>query len=250
MPHARLALLALAACSSGPRSLFNGKNLDGWYSWTASHGKDNDTIGMFAVEDGTIHILGVDLQPGQFEFGYLATTEEFENYRAHFEYQWGTRRFVGFGPDSGFFVNAVGPDMIWPRSLECQVFAGDTGSVYLFDFATIATTIDPAQQAPTYLEGGVDYIAPRNAEPNYARITHSAAYDSATDWNAVDVTVRGADAVFEVNGNVTFRGTALKQPDPAFPDDPTHDVPLTKGRIVLQQEGSEIRYRNIQVEPL
>src|SRR5512133_917579 len=112
MPHARIACCALllAACGdSGPRSLFNGKNLDGWYSWTPSRGKDNDTVGMFAVDDGTIHILGVDLQPSEFEFGYLATTDEFENYRAHFEYQWGPRLFVNFGPDSGFFVNAVGP---------------------------------------------------------------------------------------------------------------------------------------------
>ena len=37
--------------------LFNGKNLDGWYTWLPSTGRDNDPNGVFKVEDGVLHIL-------------------------------------------------------------------------------------------------------------------------------------------------------------------------------------------------
>jgi hypothetical protein len=245
--------LLLVGCSdpSGPRALFNGRNLDGWYSFLDPGGRDNDPNGIFGVTDGMIHILGVDLPPGEFRFGYLSTIEEFENFRVRFEYKWGTRNYVGFGPDSGFFIASVGPDMIWPRSMECQVNLNDTGSMYLFDYTTATTTIDPALPAPTYLEGGQPFLAPRNPQPNYARVTRSAGtQDSLTEWNTVEITASGASVEFVVNGVVSFRADDLKQPDPAFPDDPSKDVPLVRGKFVLQQEGAEIFYRNLVLEPL
>jgi hypothetical protein len=33
--------------------LFNGKNLDGWYTWLPSTGRDSDPRGVFKVEDGS-----------------------------------------------------------------------------------------------------------------------------------------------------------------------------------------------------
>lgn len=248
-----IAAIGAIGCGHGApewRPLFNGKNLDGWYSWRDGIGQNADDVGMFTVKDGELHILDTDLAPGQFQFAYLATTHDYENYRVRFEYKWGPRMYVPWGPDSGFFVHAVGPDMIWPRSAECQVMLGDTGSMYLFDYATLETTIDPAQPAPTYLESGRPYAAPRNPNPNYARVTHKATYDIPSAWNSVEVVVSGADVEYIVNGNTTFRGTQLKQPDPAFPSDPSKDVALTKGRIVLQQEGSEIWYRTIEIQDL
>ncbi|HUJ61433.1 MAG TPA: DUF1080 domain-containing protein [Kofleriaceae bacterium] len=250
----RVALVLLvAACGdnqSGWTPIFDGKTLDGWYSYLAVSGRDNDPNGIFQVEDGAIHILGVDLAPGQFEYGYLATTRDYEDIRVRFEYQWGPRNFSGFGPDSGFFVTAVGPDMIWPRSQECQVYRGDTGSMYLFDYATIETTIDPTIQAPTYLDGGVPYSAPRNPNPYYAYIAKDAQFDTPDDWNQVEIDVDGDSAVYIVNGNVTFRSTHRRQPSPDAPDDPTMDIPLTKGRLVIQNEGNEIYYRNIEIQQI
>lgn len=252
LPTRWLAIAAAAVGCSAPgwRPLFNGVDLDGWYSWQDGVGRNADTVGMFTVKDGELHILDTDLAPGQFAFAYLATTEDHANFHARFEYRWGTRMYVNFGPDSGFFVHAVGPDMIWPRSVECQVMRGDTGSMYLFDYATLDTTIDPAAGIPTYLAGGQPYTAPRNPEPNYAKVTHDATVDDPTGWNTVEVIAAGADLEFIVNGHTTFRGSAVRQPDPAAPEDPSRDVPLTRGRIVLQQEGSEVWYRNLEIRDL
>jgi hypothetical protein len=89
----------------------------------------------------------------------------------------------------------------------------DTGSTYLFEQATLA---DPN---PTYLAGGTAYTTPRVAAP-YPRVAHDMQRDVVDDWNTVQVIVDGETSEFIVNGYTTFRSTARRQPDPAFPDDP------------------------------
>ncbi|MEJ7598278.1 MAG: DUF1080 domain-containing protein [Kofleriaceae bacterium] len=246
-----LILGLLIACGDpGPTPLFNGEDLTGWYTWRPTYGRDVDPDGMFAITDGNIHFLSQDIAPAAYEFGYLATTRDYTNFHLSFEYKWGERLYVNFGRDAGLFFAAVGPDQLWPRSVECQVMVNDSGSMYLFDYATLETTIDPANPTPTYLEGGTPYVAPRNALHNYARVARGPVVDSSTEWNTVEVIARGQDAEFIVNGTTTFRSTGRMQPHPDFPDDPAMDVPLTGGRLVLQQEGSEVMFRNLLVEEL
>ena len=253
----RLGLLGLlgllgAACAGDPefQPLFRGDDFDDdWYSYLPSHGVDRDPLGIFKVEDGVVHLLDVDTSQPGLEFGYLATRREYEDFHLRFEYRWGEKQFIGF-KDSGFFIHGVGPDMLWPRSQECQVMEGDSGSMYLFDYATIETTIDPANPNPTYLEGGQPYTTARNANPNYPRITRGMAIDSSTEWNTVEVIAIGETSEFIVNGTVTFRSSARRQPHPDFPDNPAEDIPLTKGRLVLQQEGAEIFFRNVEIREI
>lgn len=245
-----LATLTFGCGQNEWQPLFNGTDLDGWYTWLPSQGRDSDPLGMFRVEDGMIHILGGDVDPAQFEFGYLATTRDYESFHVRFDYRFGERHYVNFPKDSGFFVAMVGEDKIWPRSQECQVMVMDTGSMYMFENATIETTIDPAiPENPTYLEGGAPYASPRAISP-YPRVTHSAQHDDPEGWNTVEVIVDGQSSEFIVNGQTTFRSTARRQPHPDFPDDPAMDIPLTKGRLLLQQEGAEIYYRNLEIDEL
>lgn len=251
--HTTLAVACLGAAACGSSDfypLFTGDDFDGWYSYLPSHGIDRDPLGIFKIRDGVVHLLDVDTSQPGLEFGYLATEREFEDFHLRFEYRWGDKQFIGF-KDSGFFIHAVGPDMLWPRSQECQVMEGDSGSMYMFDYATVETTIDPASPGnPTYLEGGQPYTTARNANPFYPRITHSMAYDSSTDWNTVEVIAIGETSEFIVNGNVTLRTSARRQPHPEHPDDPSMDIPLTRGRLVLQQEGAEIFFRNVELKDL
>lgn len=246
----RLALVAaISGCSGeGFEPMFDG-GLDGWYTWLPSQGRNSDPLQMFRFEDGMLHILGSDVEPAQFEFGYLATEQEYESFHVRFEYKFGERHYVNFPKDSGFFVAVVGEDKIWPRSQECQVMVMDTGSMYMFEHATIDTTIDPANPNPTYLEGGVPYTSPRVAAP-YPRVTHNAQRDIVDDWNTVEVIVDGETSEFIVNGHTTFRSSGRRQPHPDFPGDPAQDLPLVKGRILIQQEGAEIYYRNVEIKEL
>src|SRR5579871_4487401 len=97
--------------------LFNGRNLDGWYSFLQTSGKDKDPRGSVRVEEGMIHILGSEVTTEDAEPGYLATDREFGDCRIRAEYKWGTKRFPPRSEqkrDSGLLHHIVGADHVWP----------------------------------------------------------------------------------------------------------------------------------------
>jgi len=56
----------------GPKiKLFNGKDLAGFYTYLQQHGKNNDPDHVFRVQNGVVHVSGV-------EFGYFITEKEYE----------------------------------------------------------------------------------------------------------------------------------------------------------------------------
>ena len=56
----------IGATAQQAEPLFNGKNLNGWYSFLRSKGKNNDPEKVFSIENGTLHIseksLAISLQ--------------------------------------------------------------------------------------------------------------------------------------------------------------------------------------------
>src|SRR4030095_1407778 len=227
--------------------LFNGKNLDGWYTWLPSMGRDNDPDGVFKVDDGVLHILDLPEADQEQEFGYIATNNEYSNYRLRFQYKWGSKRFAprAHDPrDSGLLYHFIGPDRIWPASVECQVQEGDTGDFYLIAGTALTTTVEASDiETKKYKADGVAY----DTRPAFDRIVRSGTFDLLTDWNTVEVIVSGATVAHSVNGVVNNRATRIRQPDPS---DPSRFIPLTRGRILFQAEGAEVFYRNIELKPL
>ncbi len=55
------------------------------------------------------------------------------------------------------------------------------------------------------------------------------------EWNQYEITCRGDSVKLVVNGHIVNMGTQSE---------------LTKGRILLQSEGAEIHFRNIELTPL
>ena len=55
------------------KPLFNGKNLDGWYSFLVTKGKNNDPEKVFTVEIGLLHI-------SKKEFGYICNEKIFKDF--------------------------------------------------------------------------------------------------------------------------------------------------------------------------
>ena len=71
-----LAMAPLACAQDGWISLFNGRNLDGWYTFLQTAGKDvAQTRGMVTVEEGLLHIMGNQASAQNAEAGYLATSK-------------------------------------------------------------------------------------------------------------------------------------------------------------------------------
>ena len=61
------------------------------------------------------------------------------------------------------------------------------------------------------------------------------------------IILTGDTAVHIVNGKTNMKITRARRP---VPDKPGEWQPLSRGRIVLQAEGAEVMYRNIEVQPL
>jgi len=225
--------------------LFNGRDLDGWYTWLPSSGRNNDPRGVFRVHDGMLHILDIPVGEQDQEFGYVATVDEYAAYRLRFQYRWGEKRFpprAAEKRDSGLLYHVVGADLIWPRSLECQVQEGDTGDLFLLGGTGLTTTVESlGVDEKKYRDRGVPHVQVDG------RIVKSGTHESPTDWNTVEVVVADDVVVHVVNGVVNNRGTSPSQPDPA---DPARMIPLTRGRILFQAEGAEVYYRGIEMQPL
>ncbi len=227
---------SVARAADGFVPLLNGTNLDGWYTWISSTGKNNDPEGYFKVEpDGSLHIFDIPVTSQNKAFGYVATDVEYQNYHLRLQYKWGTKKFAPRAldkRDSGLLYHVQGADVIWPTSVESQIQEGDTG-----DYIFLVGPRGESEFAPgtlTYLAGGVR----SGTTSNY--VQKSTTMDSLTDWNTVEVIVRGNSSVHIVNGVVVNRSFNIT----------LDGRPLTSGRILLQAEGAEISYRNVEIKPL
>jgi hypothetical protein len=231
----------------GPwKPLFNGHDLRGWYLFVGDR-KGDDPQKIVQVHDNLIHMYKDARADGPAPFGYVATEREFEDYDLRFEYRWGAKKFGDRATaprDAGLIYHFVGEDKVWPRGVECQVQERDTGDIFTV-WTRVSSTVAPRTQ--TYRspeEGGVPITL--GSGRDIARIQRSRMAEIG-GWNRVEVRVRRGGATHIVNGQVNNRWTNLLQPDPA---DPERYVPLKKGKILLQAEGAEIFYRNIEIREI
>lgn len=197
-------------------SLFNGKDLDGWYTFTAHADRSADPYadpkGVYKVEDGVIHISGE-------EFGCLTTKEEYGDYHLRLEVKWGDKKWPprdaeATQRDSGILMHCVGPDQVWPKSIECQIQERDFGDFFMVGGTTL--------EVDGKTEGG------RVARTKDVEKPHG-------EWNVVEVVCDGDSITNIVNGVGVNRGTKAS---------------VTRGKIVLQSEGAEVFFRNVTLTPL
>ena len=200
------------------KSLLNGKDLKGWYSFLTTKGKNNDPEKVFKMENGLLHISGK-------EFGYICTEKEFENFHLAVEFKWGVKKYPPRDADTTkrdngicFYVPADVKDFVWPKSIECQVQEGDVGDFWLIDHTTIVTD------------------GKRSVPDSFTRVAKKKDGERPSgEWNRVEVIANKGKIIYKVNGIVVNEG-----------EDPS----VTKGRIIIQSEGAEIYYRKIEIAEL
>jgi hypothetical protein len=149
---------------AGPVALFDGKSLAGWTPY-ADPRASSDPAKLCTVESEAIHCDGA-------VFGYLRSNDEHSDYTLTVEWRWGDR--VTSGRNSGVFIHATGPDMLWPRSIEAQLLDGHVGEIIPID---MTLTLDPG--ATPALEKPIG------------------------EWNRLEITCREATVRVAVNGTVT-----------------------------------------------
>jgi hypothetical protein len=190
--------------------LFNGRDLAGWKKFVDPKAKDADPEKIWTVKDGVIICEGnVN--------GYIITEKDYENYVLRLEWRWGDK--VARSRNSGVFVHVVGPDKIWPKSVEAQLMADHAGDFWLVDGFKLK--VDPARQDP-------------KADRHFLRLKDNVEKPLG-QWNQYEITCKGDTVKLAVNGQFVNEGTGAEQ---------------TRGKILLQSEGAEIHFRNVELKPL
>lgn len=244
------------------RPLFNGKSLDGFYTWLVDSQRE-DPRQVFTTTAGQIRISGEGL-------GYLATREVFTEYDLRLEFRWGSKNWswgnrLGKAKDSGVFLHATGPDGnsidgdgAFMAAIECNIFQGATGDFLLIrghkpDGSLISPQVktraspekdsdgwitwDPAGQETTVETWG--RINWKEKSPDWKDIENfrgtsdrEAHYGT---WNTLECLVRSDSITIRLNDETINRIT------PIYPK---------AGKILLQCEESEIFFRHVEIREL
>jgi hypothetical protein len=245
------ALLAVITAAAQTRPLFNGRNLDGWYTFLKEQGRSHDPDSVFTVKDNIIRISGT-------EWGCITTNSEYENYRLLVEYKWagptaGAR--LNKARDGGVLVHSRGKDGAfsgaWMHSIECQIIEGGTG-----DFIVVG---DGSEQfsvtSPVAREKqGASYVFQPGGEPvtiSKGRINwygRDPAWQDVKgfrgkkdvekpvgEWNIMECVARGEEVSIFLNGVLVNKATKVK---PA------------SGRIQIQSEGAAMWVKRVELTPL
>jgi Domain of Unknown Function (DUF1080) len=240
------ALAESNAEGDGWISLFNGKDFDGWYTYLESSGKNKDPKAVFKVENGMIHILDVPMSDGRSDNGYLATNQDFADVRIHAEYKWGVKRSSEGKRNSGLLYLGVGPDAIYPTSLECQIEETDVGDLWIVNGAVV-TAFFIGPNLPVYDDDMQTGTPVRSLPGHSSRVVKSGDFENRDGWNTVEVILHGDRTTHLVNGRIVNSARDIQRPDPS---NPSRMIPLKSGRILLEAEGSEIWFREIKIKPL
>jgi hypothetical protein len=186
-------------------SLWNGQDFAGWTRFLPDASKNVDQT--WSVENGLLCCTG---RPA----GYMRTETAYADYHLHVEWRW--PRKPG---NNGVLVHRSGPDVVWPRSLECQLASGNAGDFWVIGGLEFAE----------HAKGGERVKGRRTVK------LHESSEKPAGEWNQYDIICKDNWVVVLVNGTLQNVATGCSE---------------RSGQICLQSEGAPIEYRNLWIEPL
>lgn len=266
---ASFAFRAIAAAPASPTPivpkekivLFNGKSLEGFYTWLPKFGH-HDPDRVFTVVDAIDGAPAIRVS-GQ-HYGGFVTHQSYANYRLVTEFRWGA---VTWAPrkdrarDSGILLHGQGEDGAyakdflgaWMRSVEYQIIEGGTGDIILvggYDRNTgelttprLTCTVAPGTQNWTP-EGKLTEITKGRINWQYRDPAWKDtlgfrgprdAEKPVGEWNRIEAVCRGGDVTYFLNGIKVMAGINGTQ---------------TSGKLLFQSEGAELYFRRIELHPL
>ena len=262
------AILTAWQDEGGWTPLFNGTSLDGWETFLGRPHRSSDLPGTRDAKGEYVEPVGVGRDPksvfsivsldggpaihvsGEI-YGALTTVEEFGDYHLRFEFKWGSRKWPQRGElprDTGCCYHAVGPHGAsygyWMQSCELQILEGECGDFYglagvMVDVeAVLRDPSDPKSDA--LYRPGSGLIRDRTRRV-VARANHERPRG---EWNTLDLYCLGQQSLHVVNGRPVMKLSRIRHRRG------DRDVPLQRGRIQLQSEGSEVYFRNLTIRAI
>lgn len=235
--------------------LFNGKDLDNFYTYTRLNGTASPAdADVFSVEDGAIRISGI-------RRGCITSKDEFENYKITLEYKWGEDTHPprkDKARDTGLLIHSVGPDggfhKTWMYSLEVNIKEGCTGDFWVVGdksdkYSLTVLASDYQRDGKTFSKFDLKNGKPKtihnasiewqDKDVNFKDIKGfrgiKDAENPAGEWNKLEVYARGDTIEVFVNGKFVNKA---------------YNVRPAKGKIQLQSEDAEVFFRRVAIEPL
>lgn len=243
--------------------LFDGRSLDGFYTWLVDTHRE-DPLRVFSVVDQVDGAPAIRVSGER--WGGLVTRQAYRDYRLVVEFRWGLATWgerKSAARDGGVLVHCQGRDGNtagdfngpWMRSVEAQVIEGGVGDVILvagFDPGGVKVqprltaragtdrdgepVFDPRAEAREFASGRVNWSG---RDPDWEdRLGFRGREDVESahgQWTRLEVIADGDRITNLVNGKVVNEGTRSS---------------LTEGKILLQSEGAEIYFRRLDLEPL
>ncbi len=241
--------------TKGPIKLFNGHNLDGFYTWFRNS-QYADPKRVFTVVDGMIRVSGDG-------YGGLITNRKYRDYHLVVEFKWGKKTWgsrVARARDSGILVHCWGPDgsygNTWPTSIEAQIIEGGVGDILVLSGSDPATgtllqtslTAEVTKDRDgemVWKQGGKRVTLSKGRVNWFGRDVDwvdKIGFRGKNDvesplgqWTRLEVIADANHLTYKVNGVVVNQAVDVK---PDF------------GKILLQTEQAEIFVRRLELWPL
>lgn len=228
--------------------LFNGKNLNGWYTFLKERGRNSDPKKVFTVQDGLLRISGE-------EWGYLMTNDEYENYKLVIEYKWGGQTCaprVDKARDCGALIHSQGQDGAvdgtWMYSIECNIIEGGTGDFVVVGDGSekfaVTCPVAPEKQKSSYVfQPGGSLVTINSGrinwygrDPDWPDVKGFRGKNDIEKpfgkWNRMEIIAKGKEIFIYLNGTLVNHAV---------------DVHPAKGRIQIQSESAEILFKSIEL---
>ena len=231
---------------------FDQPNLAPFTTWLKKTGRD-DPEHVFRLENGV-------LRCGDEDFGYVATREAYKDYQLSVEYRWGRKnpndKYVR---NSGLLLHGVGPDGsqsgVWMTSIECQLAQGCEGDLILIKGKTSEGTTYPAtissnttvaedkktrwqkDGTPTVYSGKQFWWSKH--QPFFQELIDTRGKNDVAsplgDWTKVEARCQGSRVTIKINGEIVNE---------------CFDANPGAGKVLLQSEGHEVFFRNLELRPI
>jgi putative membrane-bound dehydrogenase-like protein len=188
-----------------PVELFNGRDFTGLDRFVP--GGEDAAGGTWAVTpDGILTCTG---SPA----GYFQTESSWEDFELEVEWRFDPAKGAG---NSGVLLRKNGPDKVWPRSIEAQLWSTNAGDIW--NIGEMAMTTDAAR------------VKGRRTIKRHASSEHPLGA-----WNTYRIVMDGPLMELWVNGVLQNDATGCEQ---------------LAGPICFQSEGAWIEFRRITIRPI
>jgi hypothetical protein len=255
--------------------LWNGRDLDGWTTWMQIPAPSSEVPGLKRNADGTYaEPIGSGRDPlkvftvvrdvdgraairisGE-AFGELRTNGVFKDYHLKLQFKWGEKKWPPRASpetprDSGLLYHVHAAPGVngrtWARSIELQIQEHDVGDLYAVGSAIAVRAKPRAGTQPVLYEydptGEWTFFS--QSQGASGRCVKQPDNEKPTGaWNVVELIAFGEDSIHVVNGKVVMRLHGALRIDGDVPR------PVASGPIILQSEGAEVFYRDIELRPI